>query len=450
MPADLTAILLPASPRGPNPNDIINVVAQNSPHPVWVRLAPLLKVGLHQLEVLEGNSGLPSVAPALVEALSKNDGKALFLHVNQQAKQALLHAFEDGVEVQNFTGEPGEEFEKQVLPLCGCTVEEMLASDDGTRLGFGQAASRTAALVRGRLVLVPAGTPTGMSSFIFHDRGHDVVPAGETKDGEEEEDHSRVAFFAFDNDLITKAWNELPGKQLAQVIGSAPREVLGPLFSMREPIAKVLSELEGPPGKELQQPLNHLRAFEMLAMSHAAVFTGGDSSRYLDQRVLPLLAIGDATAIIDDDQEAKELEAMDSILSAMVEVLPCPKPPGGYGQLLESLGNGEVDALAPWAKPGEAYEGIIFRIKPERLLKEVRALDGAKVAQRLDQFCRALYEARHGVPPKEEIYLGWRAAFEERSTPDIERFLTDWAELRIVLEIATLNKLTLGLVVYHG
>ena len=32
----------------------------------------------------------------------------------------------------------------------------------------------------------------------------------------------------------------------------------------------------------------------------------------------------------------------------------------------------------------------------------------------------------------------------------LERFLTGWAELRIVLEIAALNKLSIGLIVYHS
>src|SRR2546430_7943371 len=64
---------------------------------------------MQQLEVLEGPTGLPAVAPALVEALSKDDHKAMFLHVNHEAKQALLHAYEDGVEVASFTGEPRSE-----------------------------------------------------------------------------------------------------------------------------------------------------------------------------------------------------------------------------------------------------------------------------------------------------------------------------------------------------
>ena len=64
MPADLTAILLPLPPRGMSPDQVVNVVAQNAPPAAWIRLAPLEKVDIHQLEVLEGASGLPSISPA--------------------------------------------------------------------------------------------------------------------------------------------------------------------------------------------------------------------------------------------------------------------------------------------------------------------------------------------------------------------------------------------------
>ena len=78
---------------------------------LWIRLAPLVKQGVHQLEIMDGQTGLPSVAPDLVAALSRGDGKAMFVHVNHQAKQALLHAFEDGTEVASYTGEPDAGFE---------------------------------------------------------------------------------------------------------------------------------------------------------------------------------------------------------------------------------------------------------------------------------------------------------------------------------------------------
>jgi len=323
------------------------------------------------------------------------------------------------------------------------------ALDDG-RLGFGQAASRTAALVRGRLYLVPAGTPTSLGSFVFHDRGHDLKRSDDGQ-GDEDDDSTRVAFFAYDHEIIARAWSELPGKQLAQVVGSAPAEILGPLFPLREEAQKALESLgDEPPGKARSHPLTHVRAFEMLALAHAGAYSGGDTLAYLDERVLPMLAIGDSVPVIDDAEEAQELEDMPSVLEAMVDVLPCPKPPGGYGQILEQLGPAELQALAPWAKAGEEYEGVVFRVVPERMVELVRGLDGEKLGQRLGSFCRALYEARHGKPANEEIYQGWFMALQERSGPDLERFLTGWAELRIVLELAMLNKLAVGMVIYGG
>ena len=92
MAQDLTAILLPQPPRGLNPDTIVNIVAQNVPPTAWVRLSPLEKLDIQQLEVMDGQTGLPAVSPALLVALSQNGGKAMFVHVNYQGKQSLLHA----------------------------------------------------------------------------------------------------------------------------------------------------------------------------------------------------------------------------------------------------------------------------------------------------------------------------------------------------------------------
>lgn len=456
MPADLTAILLPLPPRGLQPNDIVNLVAQTAPAATWVRLCPFADAEINQLEVLDGQSGLPAVSPAMLQALSQNGGKALFVHVNHQAKQALLHAFEDGVEVASHRGEPDDAFAAEFSRLAGHTVEEIAALDDGTRLGFGQAASRTAAIVRGRLLMVPAGTPTGLGSFVFHDRGYDrpgekaLDPSKlevASTDDEEAEDSTRIAFFAFDGNLIQQAFSQLSGKQLAQVVGSAPPEVLGPLAVVRDEIAQTLAGLDKVPDADTSHPAWHTHAFELLALCHAGAYAGGDTLAFIDQKLLALLAIGDATPIIDAD-DAEELESLPSLLDAMIEVLPCPKPPAGYGPLLELIGPDEIGALVPWAKAGEPYDGSVFLIKPDRLLELVRSLDGQKLSQRLERFSRALYNAGHGETADDKAYAEWRTAMEQRSHADIERFLTAWAELRIVLELAATNQLNVGLIVY--
>jgi hypothetical protein len=457
MASDLTAILLPLPPRGHQPNDVINLISQAAPTAVWLRLSAFNQHEIHQVEVLDGQTGLPAVSPTMLQALSAEGGKALFIHVNNEAKQALLHAFEDGTEVVTYTGEPNEAFHEQFKLLVGHTIDEVVSYDDGTRRNFAQAASRTAALVRGRLLMVPPGTPTGLGTFFFHDRGHDRKDESPldlsqiekvADDGDEDADTTRVAFFAFDGTLIQQAFTQLPGKQLAQVVGGAPQEVLGPLIGLRDQTTQKLQELETPPGAAPQHPAWHTHAFEILALCHASAYGGGDTLRFLDQKMLALLGAGDAAPIIDSD-DAEELLEMPSLLDAMLEVLPCPKPPGGYGPLFELIGPDEIGALVPWAKAGEPYDGAVFLIKPDRLVELVRSTDAQKLGQRLERFSRALYGAVHGDKAgDEQAYIAFRKGWEEKSRADIERFLTAWAELRIVLELAAANQLHLGILVY--
>ena len=448
MSQDLTAILLPQPPRGPNPDTVVNIVAQNSPPTAWVRLSPLEKLEVQQLEVMDGATGLPAVSPAMLVALSQNGGKAMFVHVNHPGKQALLHAFEDGIEVASYTGEPNEAFVAEFQKLVGHSVDDVVGADDGTRVGFGQAATRTAALVRGRLLMVPPGTPTGLGSFVFHDRGFDA-PSNLIVTGTDDEpaETTRAAFFAFDGNLIHQAFNQIPGGQLAQVLGGAPEDVLGPLMELRDSTTKALSQHQTPPGQAKDHPAWHTHTFELLALSHAGVFGGGDTLKFLDQKLLAILNIGDATPIIDAD-DAEELEEMPSVLDAMIDVLPCPKPPGGYGPLFENIGPEEIGALVPWAKPGQPYDGAVFLLKPDRLLELARSFDANRLGQRLERFCRALYSAKMGDDVQEEAYLQWRSDWEQKSQKDIERLLLAWAEFRVVLEIAAQNRLNVGLAVY--
>lgn len=471
MAKDLTAILLPLPPRGIPGNDVVQIIAQTVQAAAWLRLTALEPLEIHQLEVMDGATGLPSVSPAMLVALSQNGGKALFVHVNHQAKQAILHAFEDGIEVASYTGEPNEAFTAELTRLVGPSIDDLVAADDGTRTGFGQAASRTAAVVRGRLLLIPAGTPTGLGTFAFHDRGFERKPEIQLTDADSDDDDAdattRAAFFAFDGGIISQAFGELPGKQLAQVVQNAPPEIVGPLIALRDQTARTLSQHDDVPGQAKNHPAWHTHAFEILALCHAGAYAGGDTVQYLNDKVLSVLAIGDATPIIDSD-DAEELEDMPSILDAMVDVLPCPKPPGGYGPLFELIGPDEIGALVPWAQPGQPYDGAVFLIKPDRLLNLVRSFDGSRLGARLERFCRALYTARYGKSPVQpssgapaqpaegapaerltEEYLRWRGGIEEKSRPDLERFLTAWAELRVVLEVAAVNQLAVGVVVYE-
>src|SRR6476619_7126173 len=135
MPKDLTGILLPAGQL--DEKTIRQTVAQRGYGDIWMRVAPLEKVKLVQVEVHDGKQGLPCEDPELVNQLSKG-GRAVFLHVNHQAKQAIVHGFVDGNAQEGFAGAPGPEFEAKLKELLGTDLafEQIVNADDGSRLGI--------------------------------------------------------------------------------------------------------------------------------------------------------------------------------------------------------------------------------------------------------------------------------------------------------------------------
>ena len=70
-----------------------------------VRVAPLPKLNLVQIEVHDPRRGLPTEDPALVGRFSKG-GRSTFVHVNHSAKQAMVHGFIDGRPNEGFAGAP--------------------------------------------------------------------------------------------------------------------------------------------------------------------------------------------------------------------------------------------------------------------------------------------------------------------------------------------------------
>src|SRR3954452_9739663 len=129
MPKDLTAILLPAGQL--DDNIIRQTVAQRGYGDVWMRVAPLAKIRLVQIEVHDGKQGLPCEDPELVNQLSKG-GRAAFVHVNHQAKQAIVHAFFDGQLQDGFAGEPGPAFEAKLKELLATEApfDQIAEADD--------------------------------------------------------------------------------------------------------------------------------------------------------------------------------------------------------------------------------------------------------------------------------------------------------------------------------
>ncbi|MDB4968375.1 MAG: hypothetical protein JWN44_4064 [Myxococcales bacterium] len=429
---DLTAVIIPSGQL--SVEEVHRIVVESGRHAALVRVAPLPKLNLVQIEVHDPRRGLPTEDPALVGLFSKG-GRATFVHVNHSAKQAMVHGFIDGRPNEGFAGAPGDDFLARLRVEAGVDLASLVAADDGTRIGIGVASSHTVALIRGRALVLPIGTPTGLDGFTFHDRGTAIDEGAE-----------RLAWFAFDR---TRAFGQ-PGKAMAALIGSAPAGALGPLEGAREEAIAALEALgdRTPAEAKLASP----RALELCAYAAAMAWTGGDQASYWDGRVLPMFVIcGRDTPIaaVLDASEAEELDdETESLIEAMVETLPFPAPPDGEGPMLTQLAAAEVQPLAPWAQAGEEHAGSVFMLRPERLLSLVRSLDGPRLGKAAESFARAWYRALRPGQPEGDAYQQWRVAKEHEGEKDLERFVNDWAELRACLEVAAANRLDVALMFY--
>src|SRR5438094_908870 len=179
---DLTAVIIPAGQL--SVEDVHRIVLDSGRHGALVRVAPLTKLNLVQIEVHDPRRGMPTEDPDLVGRFSKG-GRSTFVHVNHSAKQAMVHGFIDGRPNQGFAGAPGDEFLQRLRVEAGVDLATLVAADDGTRLGIGVASSHTAALMRGRVLAVPVGTPAGLDGLTVRGRGR--APA---------EGPARLAWFA--------------------------------------------------------------------------------------------------------------------------------------------------------------------------------------------------------------------------------------------------------------
>ena len=428
---DLTAVIVPAGQL--TEEQVHAIVRESGRHAALVRVAPLPAVGLVQIEVHDLR-GMPTEDPSLVQRFSQG-GRATFVHVNHSAKQAMVHRFVDGKGDEGFAGEPGDAFAARLKNDAGAELAALHAADDGTRLGIGVAASRTVALYKQRTLVIPAGTPTGLDSFRFHDRGTAL-----------EDRQERVAFFAFDR----KETVETEARLWAQRLSGAPAGWFGPLEATRE---QVFAELETTPvGQTLAEARVSTRALELVAFGASLAWAGGDELAYWDERVIPLFAIcgtDKPAAPVLDPAEAEELDdETESLLEAMAETLPFAAPPEGEGPVLTSLSPAELMPLAPWTKAGEEHAGSMFLLRPERLLALARGLDGRRLGNAAETFARAWYRALRPGQPEGDPYKTWRQAKEEEGQQELDRFIADWAELRACLEIAAANQLDVALLLY--
>jgi hypothetical protein len=429
---DLTAILVPAGQL--DDKRVYEVVIASGRDSAIVRVVSLPAVQLMQIEVHDPRRGLPTEDPELVSRLSAG-GRALFVHVNTQAKQAMLHGFVNGKPLEGFAGAPGDEFTARLTKEAGAPLDTIRAADDSTRLGIGLAASHTVVLTRGRVLALPAGTPTALDSFHFHDRGHALEDRAE-----------RLALFAFDRARVFAT----AGQELAERLKSAPAGAYNPLESARDEAIVALAALGHRSPAEAE--LGSQRALELAAFAHALAFAGGDEVQFWDERVLPLFSLCAQDGLPKAVLDAAEAEELDDttygILEAMTETLPFAAPPEGESPLLAQLSPAEIVPLAPWVRADAEHAGAIFLLRPERLLSLVRKLDGKRLSSVASEFARTFYRALRPGQPAGDAYETWRVAKEEEGAKDLERFINDWAELRACLEIAAANQLDVALLFY--
>jgi hypothetical protein len=450
MDRDLTAILLkpestglvdasgaPMTPAEPISAEWIEQTVRARGRPALLRVAPLPAVGLVQVEVCDVTDGLPTEDPELVAALSKR-GSATFVHINHEAGQAIIHGFKAGVGGEGFVGVPGADFATQLQTWLGCDLEALHGADDQTRAGLGVVASRTAALLPGRSLMLPVGMPSALGSFAFHDRA-----IGSDEQAE------RCSFFAFDRPLVD-AIVATSGTQLAKivegVVGSGGSMLGEDLFTNVKNVLRSLGEKPLTAAEPAARP-DILRAVELLVLSSGRVFAGGDRVDYWDERVLPLLSIGGGEPVIDAD-DLETLESAESSLHALVEIVPSAAPPGGIGTVLEGVADRELSPLVPQLAADGGYAGSILALDPQRITQLLRDLDGDRLSDAVERVEHAWYQKTTSKAAEGEAYDAFRRQRLERGQPDVDRVLRHLSELRIVLEVAAVNDLVVAISFY--
>ena len=439
MSKDLTAIVVRLIPPPPESEFAatagwIESVVRKRDKPAILRIAPLPSLGLIQCEVSNTLDGMPTEDPELIAALSAR-GQASFVHVNHEAQQAILHGFDGGTALDGFVGKPDAEFEGKLVERFGCNLEALQAADDQTRIGIGIVASRTAALLPGRSIGLPIGMPSGLGTFAFHDRGAEAGP-----------DRERCTFFAFDKQLVD-ALCKTPGVDLARIIESA-RQGQPPDAEAQQVVA-TLKALDKLPLVEAPSDQRRVlvRAVEMMVLGSGRVFAGGDRAAYWEERVLPLMALQPSMPVIDDD-DLESLDDAKSVLHALVEIVPSTAPPGGAGEVMEGIGDVELSPLLPAFVEDGTYAGSILRLDPTRLVEQLRALQGDSLSQAVMRIETSWFTKKNGAPPEGEVFEAFRKANSDKGQPDIDRVLRHLSELRVVLEVALVNDLTVALAFY--
>ncbi|MCC6748151.1 MAG: hypothetical protein IT371_10860 [Deltaproteobacteria bacterium] len=474
---------------------------------LWVRVAPSrarrANAGLWRIDLYDLQTGAPILAELLGPQLSQEGRTALLAMGDEQDLSAAYELAKDGKAIGGWAGELASfstedpegrtregraAFEAEFKRQTGVAWSE-LGAEEELPSAADLADEHTVALVRGRVVKLPAGFLRQGSLFRFHypadlatpsalalmqlealaeqdeeedeeggegDEGAELDDDGQDDDGDdqdnddgepedddaEQEDEERLALVALDLKETQSLWKGTHAARVHQFLKIIERikgAILGPLGHALPEVTEMVET--APPDRPLSSTRPHLILYETLAMATALAYGAGDRRSYVDHHLLPLLNLNDAPlaerAIRESLEEIEDL----GVLSAMVEVLPYSAP---EGELLESFADEEIRPLAEWAAGDDHYEGTIFLLDPGRLERAVAAFNLERFLARVDEFLRTWHRLGGGEMP----YETWLAQRHVRDRAERRIFLARLAELKQLLAVTRENELSLGLLFY--
>ncbi|PID38155.1 MAG: hypothetical protein CSA65_08700 [Proteobacteria bacterium] len=427
----------------------------------WVRILPAEAKyedhSLIQIEIYDLAEGVPIFAEEIGPTLSQAAGLSLVVGIDESDDEAALMLCQNGEQAFAWAGsqqefeardEEGTElkgpegFRHVFKDLIGHTFEGFLEACPRNDEAREVADEHTDLLLRGRFMGLPEGFPRIADLFLFHEEDDDEDEAADG-DNKNEAEQDRVALVLLDLRLTEVLWKESTAQEVSkflEAIEPLKGKVLGPL-------ARDLEEAKDwvrtqPPARPLEQaPAPDLTTFEVLAMATALSFSGGTSTQRFDERLLPLLSLGDSQisgSIIKDS--LNDIEHL-GILSAMAEVLPYSVP---EGELLECFADEELRPLADWAVKGNHYEGSLLRVDIKRVAELLQELDVDTLRAKAEAFGRAWFEVSPGSVTS---YEAWQAV-RPQDKEEWDRLLIQVGELRLVLSLLGVNNLEPALLFY--
>lgn len=426
----------------------------------WVRILPAEARyedhPLIQIEIYDLSEGVPIFAEEIGPKLSQAAALSLVVGIDESDDEAALMLCQNGEQAFAWAGSQ-EEFQAEddegnelkgaegfrhvFKELIGHGFEDFLAACPRNDEAREVADEHTDLLLRGRFMGLPEGFPRIGDLFIFHQE--DELDDDEREGDHDDDEQDQVALVLLDLRLTQVLWTESTAQEVSQflqAIEPIKGKVLGPLAGDLEAAKEWVASQ--PPSRPLEQaPHPDLTTYEVLAMATALAFTGGTSTQRFDERLLPLLSLGEGQitgSIVKDSLE--DIEEL-GVLSAMAEVLPYSVP---EGELLECFADEELRPLADWAVQGNQYEGSLLRVDIQRVAELLQQFDVDTLKAKAEAFGRAWFEA---APGSVTSYDAWQAV-RPQDEADWDRLLIQVGELRLVISLLSVNNLQPALLFY--